>query len=84
MDNTQKTLITDMLLQAANERIDSLKEYIEILKKGLKVLDFTATSFSMENHIPILLFGLDDPHNIMRAVMGEKIGTIVSENCTEQ
>ncbi|MCQ2436726.1 MAG: UMP kinase, partial [Clostridia bacterium] len=53
-------------------------EYIEILKKGLKVLDFTATSFSMENHIPILLFGLDDPHNIVRAVCGETIGTIVS------
>ncbi|MBQ0126029.1 MAG: UMP kinase [Clostridiales bacterium] len=55
-------------------------EYIEILEKGLKVLDFTATSFSMENHIPILLFGLDEPHNIVRAVMGEKIGTIVSES----
>lgn len=59
-------------------------EYIEILKKGLKVLDFTATSFSMENHIPILLFGLDDPHNIVRAVMGEKIGTIVSENTNDK
>ena len=53
-------------------------DYIDILKEGLKALDFTATSFSMENHIPILLFGLDDPENIYKAVCGEKIGTIVS------
>ena len=52
-------------------------DYIDILKEGLKALDFTATSFSMENHIPILLFGLDDPENIYKAVCGEKIGTIV-------
>lgn len=47
-------------------------DYIDILKEGLKALDFTATSFSMENHIPILLFGLDDPENIYKAVCGEK------------
>lgn len=52
-------------------------DYIDILKKGLTVLDFTATSFSMENMIPILLFGLDNPENIYKAIMGEKIGTIV-------
>ena len=52
-------------------------DYIDILKNELKVLDFTATSFSMENKIPILLFGLDDPNNIIRAICGEKIGTIV-------
>ena len=55
-------------------------DYIDILKEGLKALDFTATSFSMENHIPILLFGLDDPENIYKAVCGEKIGTILSGN----
>ena len=55
-------------------------DYIDILKEGLKALDFTATSFSMENHIPILLFGLDDPENIYKAVFGEKIGTIVGGN----
>ena len=52
-------------------------DYIDILSRGLSVLDFTATSFSMENKIPILLFGLDDPENIYSAVMGEKIGTTV-------
>lgn len=55
-------------------------DYIDILNEGLKALDFTATSFSMENHIPILLFGLDDPENIYKAVCGEKIGTIVGGN----
>ena len=52
-------------------------DYIDILKNELKVLDFTATSFSMENKSPILLFGLDDPNNITKAICGEKIGTIV-------
>ena len=57
-------------------KMDSI-DYIDILSRGLSVLDSTATSFSMENKIPILLFGLDNPENIYRAVMGEKIGTIV-------
>ncbi len=53
--------------------------YHEILSQGLRALDSTATSLSMDNNLPILLFGLNDPHNIVRAVMGEQIGTIVSE-----
>ncbi len=52
-------------------------DYMEVLKKDLKVMDSTATSFSMENGLPILVFGLDDPENICRAIEGEKIGTIV-------
>ncbi len=59
------------------KKLDSI-EYMEILSKHLTVIDTTATSFSMDNDIPILLFGLDDPRNIIRAVMGEEIGTIVS------
>ncbi|MBE6679861.1 MAG: UMP kinase [Ruminococcaceae bacterium] len=51
--------------------------YQEILSRGLAAMDSTATSFCMDNHIPILVFGLDDPDNIFRAVMGEEIGTIV-------
>ncbi len=53
--------------------------YDEVLTKRLAVMDSTATSLSMDNHIPILLFALKDPENIYRAVMGEKIGTIVKE-----
>lgn len=53
--------------------------YIEVLNKGLKVMDSTATSLCMDNHIPILVFGLNEPKNILRAIMGEKIGTIIQE-----
>lgn len=53
--------------------------YNEMLSKRLTVMDSTATSLSMDNNIPILLFALKDPENIYRAVMGENIGTIVKE-----
>ena len=53
--------------------------YDEILARHLMVMDSTATSLSMDNHIPIVLFALKDPENIFRVVMGEKVGTIVKE-----
>ena len=74
--NVDGVYTADPKLDPKAKKIDSI-EYIDILREGLRVLDFTATSFSMENHIPILLFGLDDPNNIIKAVNGEKIGTIV-------
>ena len=51
--------------------------YMDVLNQGLGVMDSTATSLSMDNHIPILVFALSDPENIHRAVNGEKIGTFV-------
>ena len=51
--------------------------YDDVLAQHLKVMDSTATSLSMDNKIPVLLFALKDPENILRAVMGEKIGTVV-------
>ena len=54
--------------------------YDEVLAKHLAVMDSTATSLSMDNHIPVLVFALKDPHNIIRALKGEKIGTIVKED----
>ncbi len=54
--------------------------YIDVLNKGLGVMDSTATSLCMDNNIPILVFGLDDPENIVRAVEGQTIGTIVSND----
>lgn len=54
--------------------------YIDILNSRLQVMDSTATSLCMDNNIPILVFGLDDPSNIIKAVKGEKIGTIVTED----
>lgn len=53
--------------------------YIEVLDKGLQVMDSTATSLCMDNDIPIIVFGLDKPGNIKKAILGEKIGTIVSK-----
>ena len=51
--------------------------YDEVLAQHLAVMDTTATSLSMDNKIPVLLFALKDPENIYRVVMGEEIGTIV-------
>lgn len=53
--------------------------YDEVLAKHLAVMDSTATSLSMDNHLPIVLFALKDPENIYRVVMGEEIGTLVKE-----
>lgn len=54
--------------------------YIEVLEQGLQVMDSTATSLCMDNDIPILVFGLDEPCNIIKAVTGEEIGTLVSNS----
>ena len=51
--------------------------YDEILAQHLEVMDSTATSLSMDNKIPVVLFALKNPENIVRVVMGEEIGTIV-------
>ena len=51
--------------------------YDEVLAQHLQVMDSTATSLSMDNSIPVILFALKDPENILRVVYGEKIGTIV-------
>ena len=59
-------------------KYDSIS-YDDVLAQHLMVMDTTATSLSMDNHIPVLLFALKDPENIVRAVCGEKIGTIVRE-----
>ena len=49
--------------------------YAEVLEKGLKALDLTATTFCMDNDIKAYAFELKDPMNIYRVIMGEKIGT---------
>ena len=50
----------------------------EVLSKGLKVMDSTAASLCRDNGISILVFNLDDPQNIVRALKGENIGTVVT------
>jgi uridylate kinase len=53
--------------------------YIEVLEKGLQVMDSTATSLCMDNKIPIMVFGLNEPENIKKAVLGKMAGTLVHE-----
>ncbi len=52
--------------------------YLDVLKKGLKVMDATAISLCMDNQLPIVVFGLRKAGNIKRIIMGEKIGTVVN------
>lgn len=53
--------------------------YIDVLNMGLGVMDSTATSLCMDNRIPLIVFGIDKPDNIVKVVLGEKIGTEVKE-----
>ncbi len=60
------------------ERFDEIT-YLDILNKDLKVMDSTAISLCRDNQIPLVVFGIDDPENIIKIVKGEKIGTLVRE-----
>lgn len=51
--------------------------YLDILNKDLKVMDSTATSLCRDNNIPLVVFGIDEPDNMLKIVEGENIGTIV-------
>jgi uridylate kinase len=51
--------------------------YIDVLKRGLKVMDATAVSLCMDNKLPIIVFDMNRPGNIRRVVQGERVGTVV-------
>ena len=51
--------------------------YLDVLQKQLKVMDSTATSLCMDNNIPLVVFGIAEPENIVKIIKGEKIGTLV-------
>lgn len=53
--------------------------YLDILNKDLKVMDSTATSLCRDNQIPLIVFDLGNPENMVKAVKGEKVGTVVKE-----
>ena len=75
--NIDGVYTADPKLDPTATKLDELS-YMDILSHEMRVIDGTAASFGKDNHIPLLIFGLDDPHNIVRAVKGEKIGTIVT------
>ena len=52
--------------------------YLEVLSKGLKVMDATAISLCRDNNLPIIIFNLNNHGNIRRVVLGEKVGSLVS------
>jgi uridylate kinase len=53
---------------------------LEILKKGLQVMDSTSVSLCMDNKLPMIIFNVRDKNNIKKVLMGEKIGTLVGVN----
>ncbi|MEJ8554435.1 UMP kinase [Tepidibacter sp. Z1-5] len=69
---------SDPMINSEAKKFDRLS-YIEVLKRGLKVMDSTATSLCMDNKIPIRVFGLNNSKNIIDVVQGKNIGTIVEE-----
>ena len=66
----------DPKLDPTATKLDHI-DYLEVLNRGLSVMDSTAVTLCMENDVPILVFDLMTEGNIERAVMGEKIGTLV-------
>ncbi len=64
-------------LKNKNAKKFSHLKYIEVLKRGLKVMDATAVSLCMDNKLPIIIFNLNKEGNIKRVILGEKVGTVV-------
>lgn len=67
---------SDPAINPGAKKFESLT-YIDILNMGLGVMDSTATSLCMDNKIPLIVFGLDKPENIVRVINGEHIGTTI-------
>ena len=67
----------DPMEDSAAERYQNLT-YLEVLQQNLKVMDSTAISLCMDNHLPIIVFSMLEPGNIQRVVRGEPIGTVVN------
>ena len=71
-------------IYSADPEIDGLAEkyesitYAECISRNLKIMDMTAFTLCMENNLPIIVFGMDTPQNLLRVVTGEKVGTLVT------
>lgn len=75
-NNVDGVYNADPKLDANAVKYDNLS-HMDVIAKGLKVMDSTASSLSMDNDIPLIVFNLNQPGNIKRVVLGENIGTIV-------
>lgn len=67
---------SDPHVNPAAKKIDSIA-YMDVMNRGLNVMDFTSLTLCMENHIPIVAFGLNTEDGLLKAARGEKIGTII-------
>ena len=74
--NVDGVYSSDPKLDSNAYKFDAIS-YADVLSKRLTVMDLTATSLAMDNNIPVILFALKEPRNILRVVLGEKIGTVV-------
>lgn len=54
--------------------------YMEVINRGINVMDMTSVTMCMENDIPIVAFGLDEPGGLIKAATGEKIGTVIAND----
>lgn len=75
-NNVDGVYSADPRLDHTATKYDQLS-YLDVIKEGLAVMDSTASSLCMDNDIPLIVFSIMEKGNIKRAVMGEKIGTIV-------
>ena len=66
----------DPKLDPTAQKYDEIT-YLDILNKDLKVMDSTATSLCRDNKIPLIVFGINEPENIVKIINGERLGTIV-------
>lgn len=57
--------------------------YMDVIQRGLKVMDTTAVTMALEQHLPIIVFKLLDPGNMKRLVLGQKVGTVVEGDIYE-
>jgi len=69
----------DPLLDRQATKFDRLS-HLEVLQRGLKVMDATAASLCMDNNIPIIVFNLLTPGNLLKAVTGQPVGTLIISN----
>ncbi len=67
---------SDPRVNSAAKKYDHIN-YIDVIKKGIKAMDATAATMCMENNIPVLAFALDEEDSLIKAVCGEKIGTVI-------
>ena len=78
-----KATRVDGIYDADPEKVPGAKRfdrisYLDVLQRGLAVMDSTAISLCMENKMPIIIFDLNEPGNIKRVVLGEKVGSLVT------